>query len=124
MTRENLSTAGNEFLLPNGKRYTGKYHIHVSKGAMVGATHSEKKHDSLRALTIAVHEKVKSIQVELKAAQQHEEKIKPNNQRRAPRVASTPTPRRTARRTIRQAPTPTPTPTPTPSSGGGGGGGY
>lgn len=40
MTRENLLTKGGEFNLPNGTTYKGKYHVHVSKGAMVGAEHS------------------------------------------------------------------------------------
>jgi hypothetical protein len=45
--KENLNTKGGEYLLPNGKEYMGPYHIHPSKGAMVGATHISSPHSKL-----------------------------------------------------------------------------
>jgi len=42
-----LYTNGSEFKRPNGQDYVGYYHIHSSKGAMVGAKHSDKAHDKL-----------------------------------------------------------------------------
>ena len=42
-----LYTNGSEFKRPNGQDYVGYYHIHSRKGAMVGATHSDKTHDTL-----------------------------------------------------------------------------
>jgi len=112
MTRENLSTNGNEFSLPNGKRYSGKYHIHVSKGAMVGATHSNRPHDTLSPLNSIVAEKVRSIQTELRAMEQHERKIKGIGQQRRQRTA----PSRPVRRNAKQASTRTSN---QPSRGGG-----
>ena len=45
--QENLNTNGGEYLLPNGKEYIGPYHIHPTKGAMVGATHISSPHSKL-----------------------------------------------------------------------------
>ena len=42
-----LYTNGGEYLLPNGKNYIGLYHIHPSKGAMVGIAHTPNQHDIL-----------------------------------------------------------------------------
>ena len=42
-----LYTEGGEYKLSNGKIYTGLYHIHPDKGAMVGRVHVETPHDKL-----------------------------------------------------------------------------
>lgn len=47
MATTNLYTGGNEFKLPNGKFYSGPYHVHPSKGAMVGAFHTSRAHARL-----------------------------------------------------------------------------
>ena len=47
MVRTELYTSGGEFKLPNGTNYVGAYHVHVSKGAMVGAYHKDTPHDRL-----------------------------------------------------------------------------
>tara|TARA_R110000851_G_scaffold307579_2_gene466196 strand:- start:11944 stop:15759 length:3816 start_codon:yes stop_codon:yes gene_type:complete len=53
-TEKGLYTSGNEYNLSNGENYVGYYHVHPEKGAMVGAEHTDKSHDSLKALyTIA-----------------------------------------------------------------------
>ena len=46
-TQENLYTTGREFQTPDGKEYIGFYHIHPTKGPMVGAIHTIRKHDLL-----------------------------------------------------------------------------
>ena len=66
MTREGLITNGTEFLLPDGSPYRGPYHVHVSKGAMVGARHVSAPHSILIAANPEVAEKVVKIQNELK----------------------------------------------------------
>ena len=43
----NQYTSGNEYYKPNGDEYIGYYHIHSTKGAMVGKTHTSKPHDIL-----------------------------------------------------------------------------
>ena len=46
--QQNLKTDGTEYKISaTGLPYKGKYHIHPTKGAMVGATHTPKSHDSL-----------------------------------------------------------------------------
>ena len=46
--QENLETDGTEYLISSTNLpYKGKYHIHPTKGAMVGATHTPKSHYSL-----------------------------------------------------------------------------
>ena len=67
MTRENLYTAGNEFMLPDGEVYVGPYHVHVSRGAMVGRSHSAEPHPALTPMTEAVAQMVSSIQSQLSA---------------------------------------------------------
>ena len=47
MATKNLYTDGSEFKLPNGRRYRGYYHVHPTKGAMVGAVHVDRFHESL-----------------------------------------------------------------------------
>jgi len=49
--QENLETDGTEYLVSTTNLpYKGKYHIHPTKGAMVGATHVEVKHDFLKPI--------------------------------------------------------------------------
>ena len=43
----NLYTSGGEFKTANGQNYIGDYHIHNSKGPMVGKTHTKKFHENL-----------------------------------------------------------------------------
>lgn len=67
MTRENLYTAGNEFMLPDGEVYVGSYHVHVSRGAMAGRSHSAEPHPALTPMTEAVARMVSLIQSQLSA---------------------------------------------------------
>ena len=69
MTRANLFTEGGEFLLPNGEEYVGPYHIHIDRGAMVGASHRSSPHDSLTPLGPQVEAMVESIQQQLRSEQ-------------------------------------------------------
>ena len=66
MTFNNLYTSGEEFVLPNGENYVGAYHVHVSKGAMVGGTHTTTPHDRLTPVNSRVAERIKSLQAQLK----------------------------------------------------------
>tara|TARA_Y100001937_G_scaffold97866_2_gene133374 strand:- start:464 stop:790 length:327 start_codon:yes stop_codon:yes gene_type:complete len=66
MVRENLTTDGTEFARPDGTPYSGPYHVHIDKGAMVGARHISSPHDILVPLTAEAAEKVISIQLSLK----------------------------------------------------------
>ena len=97
MNRNNLITEGNEFTLPNGNLYTGYYHIHSSKGAMVGPSHVESDHELLTPVNEIVEERVASIQAELATGEQRQSNL--NNQ-------------------------PVPSPPSVSGGGGGGGGGY
>ena len=100
MNINNLSTDGSEFRLPNGRRYRGGYHIHVTQGPMVGATHTPAPHSKLIPINSTVAERVASIQQQLQGQQANRNKIQ------------------STRATIR-------TSSPPPSSGGSsGGGGY
>ena len=69
MVRGNLYTAGEEFYLPNGETYVGAYHVHVTKGAMVGARHTTEPHDSLTPLTEAAAQLIETIQAQLRQRQ-------------------------------------------------------
>ncbi len=66
MTRENLVTNGFEFVTPDGVAYSGPYHVHHSKGAMVGATHSDATHDSLFPFNNGAEDKLEIIQKSLR----------------------------------------------------------
>ncbi len=46
-TLEDLFTRGGEYLTNKGENYIGFYHIHPSKGPMVGAKHTTTPHDYL-----------------------------------------------------------------------------
>ena len=69
MVRGNLYTAGEEFYLPNGETYVGAYHVHVNKGAMVGARHTSEPHDSLTPLTESASQLIETIQYQLRQRQ-------------------------------------------------------
>lgn len=58
MATENLFTNGSEFKLPNGRRYRGSYHIHPTKGAMVGAKHVNRYHEVLQPINKNVNKKI------------------------------------------------------------------
>ena len=45
--QENLYTAGEELYYGDGTEYIGAYHIHMTKGPMQGAYHTEAKHSKL-----------------------------------------------------------------------------
>ena len=62
MTRNNLTTDGSEFVTPDGKPYTGSYHVHISEGAMVGPTHTNQPHKRLSSVNEVVASKVAIIQ--------------------------------------------------------------
>tara|TARA_R100001594_G_scaffold14637_3_gene31167 strand:- start:4588 stop:4863 length:276 start_codon:yes stop_codon:yes gene_type:complete len=47
MVRTEQYTSGGEFKLPDGTNYVGAYHVHVTRGAMVGAYHKDTPHDRL-----------------------------------------------------------------------------
>ena len=96
MTRNNLTTDGSEFVLPNGTPYTGLYHVHVDFGAMAGPRHSTVSHSTLIPVNDEAAQKVASIQAELRADRLRQSKIQS--------ISSTPTVMT--------------------SSGGGGAGGY
>lgn len=49
-TQENLFTRGGEYLTDKGENYIGFYHIHPSKGPMVGAKHINSPHGYLFAV--------------------------------------------------------------------------
>ena len=66
MVRENLITDGTEFIRPDGTLYSGAYHVHVTKGAMVGGSHISSPHDVLTPITAEATEKVVLIQLSLK----------------------------------------------------------
>jgi len=58
MKNENLFTNGSEFKLPNGRRYRGFYHLHPTKGAMVGSVHTDRQHTELQPLNKIVRQKM------------------------------------------------------------------
>lgn len=98
MTRENLVTNGSEFITPGGAVYSGPYHVHYSKGAMVGAVHSDTPHDSLTPLNNGVEDKVSAIQRGLR----NDMKLKSDYNAAFKRSFSAPLPQRTSRTPSRQ----------------------
>ena len=60
MNTENLFTDGSEFKLPNGRRYRGYYHVHPTEGAMVGAVHVDRFHESLTPVNRLVKERMEN----------------------------------------------------------------
>tara|TARA_E500000305_G_scaffold46522_1_gene36277 strand:- start:202 stop:537 length:336 start_codon:yes stop_codon:yes gene_type:complete len=110
MATKNLYTDGSEFKLPSGRRYRGYYHVHPTKGAMVGAAHVDRFHESLTPVNKIVKERMEG-----------KNGVNPIAPPR-PRVVSPPTNRQiTPRPTTTRPATQRPTVTPTPSGGGGGG---
>jgi|TARA_R100000479_G_C6287904_1_gene165417 hypothetical protein len=107
MTFENLYTGGGEFNLPSGQPYVGPYHVHVSRGAMVGGVHTPRPHDILVPANSAAAERVKSLQNHLRAEAAAERKRNAAN-------GSNPA----------SSQTPPPSQSSSAPSGGGGGGGY
>ena len=110
MATKNLYTGGNEFKLPNGKFYSGPYHVHPSKGAMVGAFHTSRAHARLTPANEQVDLKLQKIilpksQFELLSSNGQASQITPA------RRPSRPSPSAPARRPRRQ-----PRPPPPPAS--------
>lgn len=106
MATTNLYTGGNEFKLPNGKFYSGPYHIHPSKGAMVGAFHTSRAHARLTPANEQVDLKLQKIilpksQFEFLSSNGQASQITPA---RRPSRPSAPAPR--PRRQPRSAPPP------------------
>ena len=60
MNTENLFTDGSEFKLPNGRRYRGDYHVQPTQGAMGGAVHVDRFHESLRPVNRLVKERMEN----------------------------------------------------------------
>ena len=75
MTFNNLSTDGSEFVLPGGRRYRGRYHIHVSNGAMVGPRHVPTFHQKLRPINSSVAQRISSLQQQLRGQELNRQKI-------------------------------------------------
>tara|TARA_R110001583_G_scaffold110181_1_gene259141 strand:- start:14310 stop:14564 length:255 start_codon:yes stop_codon:yes gene_type:complete len=61
MVRTEQYTSGGEFKLPNGTNYVGAYHVHVVRGAMVGAYHKETPHDRLTPSNNRVRRLIQNI---------------------------------------------------------------
>jgi len=59
---ENLFTDGSELKLPNGRRYRGYYHVHPTRGAMVGAKHVNRQHPVLQPINKLVKQKLEKMQ--------------------------------------------------------------
>lgn len=68
MSRNELYTSGGDFTLPNGEDYIGPYHIHVTKGAMVGGFHEYQPHDSLTPSSKRSENFVKNVINELSSS--------------------------------------------------------
>ena len=62
MTRDNLTTDGSEFVLPNGRPYSGPYHVHIKEGAMEGERHTKNPHRPLTPVNEVIARKVGIIQ--------------------------------------------------------------
>ena len=89
MTVEGLTTRGSEFTLPNGAPYSGRYHVHIDKGAMVGAKHVSTPHSILIPVNAEVANKVISLQRELRAKRDQQNKIKSMSSRSSRRTTNT-----------------------------------
>jgi len=62
MTRNNLTTDGSEFVLPDGRPYSGPYHVHIREGAMEGERHVKTSHRPLKPVNEVIARKVGIIQ--------------------------------------------------------------
>tara|TARA_R100001440_G_scaffold15358_1_gene26136 strand:+ start:2361 stop:2639 length:279 start_codon:yes stop_codon:yes gene_type:complete len=87
MTINGLTTDGSEFTLPDGSPYSGRYHVHVSQGAMVGSNHVPTPHQRLTPTSPEVAGRIAALQDQLRARQQRGIKIR----------STTSTPRRSMR---------------------------
>jgi len=85
MSRDNLYTDGGQFLLPNGEVYVGYYHVHITRGAMVGRSHTAESHEKLSAFTDEARSLVQAIQSQLSQSQGQPTSINPS-----PRTSSSP----------------------------------
>jgi len=65
----NLYTAGGEFKTSNGQNYIGDYHIHDSKGPMVGKTHTKEPHEYLFLINETIAPQAISQQTNIKQSQ-------------------------------------------------------
>ena len=115
MNTENLFTDGSEFKLPNGRRYRGYYHVHPTQGAMVGAVHVDRFHESLSPVNRLVKERM-----------ENRDGLTPPAPPRAPVVLPPIIRQETTRPTITRPTTtrpvtPSPAVTSMPTRGGGGG---
>ena len=107
MATENLYTDGSEFKLPNGRRYRGYYHLHPRKGAMVGAVHVDRFHESLSPANRIVKERMEA-----------RSGVRPPAPPRTPVAPPPITPRVTPRPATTRPATQRPPTTTTPSGGG------
>lgn len=110
MATKNLYTDGSEFKLPNGRRYRGYYHVHPTKGAMVGAVHVDRFHESLSPINRIVKERMEA-----------RSGVRPTAPPPTPVVLPPITPQVNPRPTTTRPVTTRPIVTSTPSGGGGGG---
>ena len=65
----NLYTSGGEFKTTNGQNYIGDYHIHDSKGPMVGKTHTVEPHGYLFPINEAISPQAINQQTNIKQNQ-------------------------------------------------------
>jgi hypothetical protein len=65
----NLYTAGGEFKTANGQNYIGDYHIHDSKGPMIGKTHIKEPHGYLFPINEAISPRAINQQKNIKQIQ-------------------------------------------------------
>lgn len=129
MTIENLTTDGSEFTV-DGKRYAGKYHVHIYSGAMVGAQHTSEPHKKLTPSSDVVAKRIRSLQQRLKDLESRKNKIQSTRPAARRQVSRRSQPSRAAvtRRSSRQS-QPSRTSVRRPSirrspGGSSGGGGY
>lgn len=65
----NLYTSGGEFKTANGQNYIGDYHVHDSKGPMVGKTHTVEPHGYLFPINEAISPRAINQQTNIKQSQ-------------------------------------------------------
>lgn len=106
MATTNLYTGGNEFKLPNGKFYSGPYHIHPSKGAMVGAFHTSRAHARLIPANEQVDLKLQKIMLPSSQFELLSSNGQASQDATATRSSTPPTPANRLRRQPRPTPPP------------------
>jgi len=67
MVRTELYTAGGQFNRPDGTEYIGAYHVHITRGAMVGGFHKIEAHDRLIPIDQAAVDLIESIMDQLRS---------------------------------------------------------